>query len=74
MSNHKSKPSKAACFKCETIQNIKYEQKDVPFSDDSAIVKNILVGVCIKCDLVILIPNESTPEIRKAYLETRESK
>lgn len=54
------------------MQQVKFERRDIPFSDASGIVKDILADVCLNCDLVILILSESIPVIGKAYLETCE--
>ena len=39
--------------------------RDVPFSDGSGIVEQILVGVCDQCKRVIAIPAQSTPKIKE---------
>ena len=58
---------KAVCSECKSIKNAIFDLRDVPFSDGSGIVKNILVGVCESCDQVILTPHQSTPAIKKEY-------
>lgn len=45
------------------LTSITYRYRDVPFSDHSGIVRNILVGVCNVCEKVISIPPQSTPAI-----------
>lgn len=68
---------KAACDKCEAFVNTTYKLKNVPFSDNSGIVKNVLVGVCDCCDSVVALPHQSTPAVKKqlekqkASLESR---
>ena len=56
---------KAACNSCESFENITFKLRDTPFSDGSGIVKNVLVGVCDRCDLVAVLPHQSTPAVKK---------
>jgi len=56
---------KAACNKCESFETIRFELRDVPFSDASGVVKNVLVGVCSKCDSVAVLPHQSMPVVKK---------
>ncbi|MGB0833255.1 MAG: hypothetical protein ACPGR2_01915 [Psychrobium sp.] len=60
----------AICKDCSSLSNITYRVRNVPFSDGSGIVKNILVGVCNCCDRVISVPHQSTPEIKKEFEKT----
>lgn len=64
---------KAICDHCQAIEPITYKLRDVPFSDGSGIVKGILVGVCDKCDSVVLTPRQSTPAIRRQLQKQRKS-
>lgn len=57
----------AICQDCKSLVNTTFKLRDVPFSDGSGIVKNILTGVCDQCGRVITIPNQSTPAIKKAF-------
>ena len=45
---------------------VRFQYKDVPFSDGSGVVRGILVGVCEACDEVISFPPQSTPSIAAA--------
>ena len=54
------------CYTCKTFVTITYKIRDVPLSDDSGIVRNVLVGVCASCDSVCVLPTQSTPTIREA--------
>jgi hypothetical protein len=57
---------KAVCETCKSIENATFSLRDVPFSDDGhGVVKSVLVGVCDKCDHVVLIPQQSAPAIKK---------
>lgn len=56
---------KAACNHCESFQTVTFQLRDVPFSDGSGIVKNVLVGVCDTCNLVAVLPHQSTPLVKK---------
>lgn len=53
------------CQSCQSITNATFMLRDVPFSDNSGVVKNVLVGVCEKCDEIMVIPHQSTPVIKK---------
>lgn len=58
---------KAACAKCQSFENATFQLRDVPFSDGRGIVKNVLVGVCDKCDSVSVLPHQSTPVVKRQY-------
>jgi len=64
--------SKAVCQFCGLVA-ITYNLRDVPFSDNNGIVRNILAGVCDKCGNVASIPRQSTPKIKAAYNEAKKS-
>lgn len=59
--------SKAICQDCKSLVGTTFKLRNVPFSDGSGIVKNILAGVCDECDRVVAIPHQSTPAIKKAH-------
>jgi hypothetical protein len=56
---------KAACEICKAFVNTTFKLRNVPFSDGSGIVRNVLAGVCDYCDNVILLPHQSTPMVKK---------
>jgi hypothetical protein len=56
---------KAVCESCQSLTDATFMLRDVPFSDGSGIVKNVLAGVCDSCNEVVLIPHQSTPAIKK---------
>jgi len=56
---------KAICEHCHALENATFKLRDVPFSDGSGVVKNVLVGVCDKCDQVSILPHQSTPVVKK---------
>lgn len=56
---------KSACDTCQTFVTTTYQLRDVPFSDKSGVVKNILVGVCDVCGSIVSMPHQSTPAIKK---------
>ena len=62
---------KAACANCQSFQNMTFALRDVPFSDDSGVVKNVLVGVCDTCDHVGILPHQSTPAVEKQLQKQR---
>ncbi|MBE9485966.1 MAG: hypothetical protein IMY82_02205 [Chloroflexi bacterium] len=55
---------KAACEKCAAFVTVIYQLRDVPFSDGSGLVKQVLVGVCEQCDQVCVLPQQSTPAVK----------
>lgn len=61
---------KAACRKCEAFVTVTYRLRDVPFSDGSGMAKQVLVGVCDRCDQVCVLPHQTTPAVKRA-LEIR---
>ena len=69
--------TKVACNSCQSFQNTTFKLRDTPFSDGSGVVKNVLVGVCNKCDSVVVLPHQSTPavknkiEVQRKTLESR---
>ncbi len=65
--------SKAICGVCKAARSTTLGYRDVPFSDGSGMVKDILVGVCDTCDQVAAIPAQSTPAISKARSKASES-
>lgn len=58
---------KAICENCQSLETAIFQLRDVPFSDGSGLVKNVLVGVCDKCDEVCLLPHQSTPAVKKQF-------
>jgi hypothetical protein len=56
---------KAVCESCQSLTDVTFMLRDVPFSDGSGTVKNVLAGVCDSCNEVVLIPHQSTPAIKK---------
>lgn len=61
---------KAICENCRSLESATFALRDVPFSDGSGVVKNVLAGVCDKCDGVSILPHQSTPVVKK-QLETQ---
>ena len=64
---------KAACDKCVAFVTTTYKLQDVPFSDGSGIVKDVLVGVCEECDSVCVLPHQSTPAVKHELEIQRQS-
>ena len=48
-----------------------FRYRDVPLSDGSAVVKDILVGVCDRCGKVVSIPPQSVRAISQVRLEVQ---
>lgn len=57
---------RASCHTCMAFVDITYVHRDVPFNDDSGVVKDVLVGVCLICDSVCTLPASSTPKVHTA--------
>lgn len=64
---------KAVCESCQSVTNVTFVLRNVPFSDGSGIVRNVLVGVCDSCDESVVIPHQSTPAIKKRFDAQRKS-
>lgn len=63
---------RAECAVCQSFQTVTFQLRDVPFSDGSGRVKNVVVGVCKACDSVALIPFQSVPANKRLSLKGRE--
>ena len=63
--------STAACQACKTFVDVTYRLRNVPLSDGSDIVKDVLVGVCDVCDGVCVLPHQSVPKVTKAMERQR---
>lgn len=55
---------KAFCESCGPV-SITYRLKDVPFSDNSGTVEDVLAGVCDVCGQVVSIPRQETEKIKR---------
>ncbi|MFZ3410727.1 hypothetical protein [Vibrio chagasii] len=64
---------KAACHNCQAFETVTFKLENVPFSDGSGIVRNVLAGVCNKCNTVAVIPHQSTPVVQKQLVKQRGS-
>lgn len=64
---------RAACNHCQSFESITFKLRDVPFSDGSGIVKNVLVGVCDKCESVVTLPHQSTPAVKNQLDKQRKA-
>jgi hypothetical protein len=58
--------SRGICEHCRCLVDATFHYKDVPFSDGSGVVKDILALVCDVCGDVIATPAQSTPAIKAA--------
>lgn len=57
--------TRRTCFKCNCDTLTTFRYRDVPLSDSGLLVKNILVGVCDRCDSTISIPSQSVENIKE---------
>lgn len=64
---------KAICNTCQALATVTYQLRDVPFSDQSGVVKDVLVGVCDGCDTVAVLPYQSTPKVKQQLAKQRAS-
>ena len=64
---------KVPCNACGSFQIVSFRLRDVPFSDGSGMARNVLVGVCDKCDSVALVPHQSTPLIKRQLDKQRKA-
>lgn len=62
--------SKAICPDCGMVETT-FRTRDVTIKGSSATAKNILTGVCSKCEKVISIPQQSSPYIKEALHKER---
>jgi len=56
---------RAACSDCKSVVTVTFTLRTVPFSDGIGTIKNVLVGVCDRCDSVAVLPHQSTPVVKK---------
>ncbi len=63
--------STAACKSCKKLVDVTYRLRDVPLSDGSDIVKDVLVGVCDICGDVCILPHQSVPKVSKTMEQQR---
>lgn len=47
--------------------------RDVPFSDHSGMVKNLLVAVCNGCQQVVAVPAQSAAQVKAAFTKVKSS-
>jgi len=64
--------SKAICPHCGLVETI-FQKRDTPIDGVKTIVKNVLVGVCTKCDKIISIPQQSAPYAHEALQKEQKS-
>ncbi|MGX1113809.1 hypothetical protein ACSSVW_003238 [Pseudoalteromonas sp. MBR-15] len=57
--------SKAICVNCESVVVTTFQYRDVPLSDKSVVVNNVLVAVCDNCDGVVSIPHQEAEKIKQ---------
>lgn len=56
------------CARCREIRSATLTERDVPLRSGKGIVHDVLVGVCDVCDMVILVPPQSTPRIQETVI------
>jgi len=63
--------STAACQTCQEFVDVTFQLRDVPLSDGSDIVQDVLVGVCDICNDVCVLPHQSVPKVTKTMERQR---
>lgn len=58
--------SRAICPDCAKLVATTFSYRNVPFDDGTGQVKDILVAVCDLCSVVVAVPAQSTPAIRRS--------
>jgi RNase P subunit RPR2 len=58
--------SHAICPHCRQLVASTFRRRDVPLSDGSGLVRDLLVVVCDVCDTVVAIPAQSTSAVKEA--------
>lgn len=58
------------CHTCGRV-DATHQLRDVPFSDQSGLVKNLLVAVCDSCQQVLAVPAQSAAQVTLAYKKVR---
>ena len=53
----------AMCETCQGKAETTYQIRNVPLSDGSHVVPDVLVGVCDTCDNVTTLPHQEVPHI-----------
>lgn len=56
---------RAVCSK-DGLSTMTFARADVPFSDGEGLARDILVGICDRCGMVVAVPPQSTPAIKAA--------
>jgi len=64
---------RAICEDCRARVTTTYRRRDVPMSDGSGLVRNVLVGVCDTCDTIVSLPQQSVPMVKAVVKRKRTS-
>ena len=70
---YKGHHSRAMCSSCKAMRPTTFDYRDMPFSDGSGTVADVLVGVCQVCDEAIQIPAQSIAAISKSSPKATQS-
>jgi hypothetical protein len=70
---YKGHHSRAMCSSCKAMRPTTFDYRDMPFSDGSGTVADVLVGVCQVCDQAIQIPAQSMAAISKSSAKATQS-
>ena len=58
--------SSTLCPSCERRTDVVFVRREVPLEHPDVTAKDVLVGECVSCGQVALIPQQSTPRLREA--------
>lgn len=61
------------CHECRTLVSATLRYRDVGFDNNPVVVRNLLVDVCDRCNAVVAVPAQATPQIRAALFEAHEA-
>ena len=63
--------SQAICPDCKAMMPTTYAHRDMTFDEGEALVEDLLVQVCDKCDTPVVIPAQSMPAIKRARIKPK---
>jgi hypothetical protein len=58
--------SRALCPRCERKSEVVFLRRNVAQTEPAVVAEDVLVAVCVACDSIALIPNQSAPKLREA--------
>jgi hypothetical protein len=65
--------SRALCPSCERKTEVVFQRRDVTLSPPEVKTSDVLVAICVQCEGIALIPHQSTPKLREAIQNPKET-